>query len=218
MISLLAGLSILVVGDSHIAAPAHLMTPLHDALLAKGAQVRTVGVCGSHPGDWVAARPGACGGAERIGRQAAHVHGSAARTRPIGELIREADADVVVIVMGDTMANYDKPAFAKSWAWQQVSSLTRAIAATPAKCVWVGPPWGTEGGMYGKTYARVEMVSRFLAVTTAPCDYIDSLTFTRRGGWSTLDGQHLTDSGYRAWSQAIVGALEKAPALEAARP
>ena len=65
--SLLTGLSILMVGDSHLSEPGYLVDTLHDQLVAAGAQVHTYGVCGSTPGDWVKSVPGTCGGAARNG-------------------------------------------------------------------------------------------------------------------------------------------------------
>lgn len=218
MLTALAGLSILIIGDSHLTSPSHLITPLHEALVQQGAQVHTLGVCGSHPTDWLTAQPGTCGGAERVGTGAVTLQGQAATTRPIQQLITQDKADLVVIVMGDTLAAYDKPAFPKAWAWQQVSGLAKAIGATGTPCVWVGPGWGSEGGQYGKTFNRVKLMSSFLAANVAPCSYVDSLTFAQPGEWGTVDGQHFTQSGYRAWSDAIVKALPATDAAKAAKP
>ena len=190
--SLLAGLTILMIGDSHLATPDYLIKSLHDNLVQQGAQVHSLGICGANAGDWLKATPGTCGGAERRGTEKPVVLGSKAATRPIGDLIKADKPDLVVVVMGDTMASYTKPAFPKAWLWQQTTSFAKEIANTGAKCVWVGPNWGTEGGKYGKTYARVELTSKFLAANVAPCDYVDSLKFSKQGEWATVDGQHLT--------------------------
>ena len=69
MLATLAGLSILVIGDSHLLNPNYLIGTLHDELLAQKAKVHTVGVCGSTPADWVTVKTGDCGGAERIDRR-----------------------------------------------------------------------------------------------------------------------------------------------------
>ncbi len=214
----LAGLSILIIGDSHLTSPSHLITPLHEALVSQGARVHTLGVCGTLPTEWLVATPGTCGGAERIGNGGVTLQGNAAVTRPIQQLIAQDKADLVLIVMGDTLAAYDKPAFPKAWAWQQVSGLTKAIGATGTQCVWIGPGWGSEGGKYGKTFDRVKLMSAFLAHTAAPCSYIDSLQYAQPGEWGTVDGQHFTQSGYRAWSDAIVKALPDTPAFQAVKP
>ena len=209
MLSLLAGLSILIIGDSHLATPYYLIGSLHDDLLRQGAQVHTIGVCGSTAGDWLTATPGTCGGAERKGKEKTVVLGQAAATVPVTQLIAAEKPDLVVIVLGDTMAGYTKDSFPKTWAWQQTTSLVKAISATGTKCAWVGPAWGSEGGKYGKTYARVELTSKFLAVNTAPCTYIDSLKFSKPGQWATTDGQHFTGPGYKQWGDAISKALLK---------
>ena len=141
--------------------------------------------------------------------------GGAAATKPIKQMIADEKPDLVLIVMVDNLASYSKPTFAKAWAWQQTTALTKEIAATGTKCVWVGPNWGSEGGKYGKTYARVKMVSAFLNGNVAPCQFVDSLTFSKPGEWITVDGQHLTAAGYNQWSDAIRKKLEESPALKA---
>jgi hypothetical protein len=212
--SILAGLTILMVGDSHLATPDYLISSLHDKLVQQGAKVHTLGVCGSNAGDWLKATPGTCGGAERRGSEKTVVLGSKAATVPINQMIAADKPDLVLIVMGDTMASYTKPAFPKAWLWQQTTSFTKAIAATGTQCAWVGPNWGSEGGKYGKTYARVEMTSKFLAENVAPCSYIDSLKFSKPGQWATVDGQHLTAPGYKTWSENINKALLETPAFK----
>ncbi|MCU1720421.1 MULTISPECIES: SGNH/GDSL hydrolase family protein [Pseudomonas] len=212
--SLLAGLTILMIGDSHLATPDYLIKSLHDNLVQQGAQVHSLGVCGSKAGDWTKVTPGECGGAERRNKDKAVVLGNKATTQPISQLIAADKPDLIVVVMGDTMADYTKPAFPKTWIWQQTTSLTKEIKNAGTKCVWVGPNWGSEGGKYGKTYARVELTSKFLASNVAPCDYIDSLKFSKQGQWATIDGQHLTSMGYISWSKAITDALLASPVVK----
>ena len=212
--SLLAGLTILIIGDSHLATPDFLLNPLHDALSRQGAQVHSLGICGANAGDWLKATPSPCGGAERRGTAEATVLVGAS-TRPIGDLLDNDKPSLILIVMGDTMASYDKPSFPKAWIWKQTDSLVKAIAAHHTPCVWIGPNWGSEGGMYGKTYERVKTMSDFLGKNVAPCSYIDSLQFSSKGQWATIDGQHLTRTGYQTWSDDIVKALLHAPALKA---
>ncbi len=208
--SLLAGLSILVIGDSHMATPYYLIDGLHSDLQRKGANVHSIGVCGANAGDWLkVTKGGSCGAAERRGKdKAVSLRGAKAQTTPISELIKQDKPDLVLIVMGDTMASYDKPSFSKTWVWQQTYSLTKAIAATGTKCAWVGPNWGTEGGKYGKTFPRVKQISSFLSANVAPCSYINSLKFSKPGQWATTDGQHLTQQGYKHWGAAISKELE----------
>lgn len=216
-VSILAGMTILMIGDSHLATPDYLISTLHDDLVAQGAKVHTLGICGANAGDWLKATPGTCGGAERRGTEKAVVLGGKAATLPISELLATDKPDLVLIVMGDTMASYTKPAFPKAWLWQQTTALTKEISANGTRCVWVGPNWGTEGGKYGKTFARVEMTSKFLSSNVAPCSYIDSLQFSKPGQWATVDGQHLTAPGYKTWSEDISKALLEAPAVKDAK-
>jgi len=212
--SVLAGLSILIVGDSHLTAAGYLIDTLHNQLLAQGAKtVHTIGVCGSNPGDWTKATQGTCGGAERSGK-ATLVRREDARTVPMSQLLASEKPDLVIVVLGDTIGGYGKDSFAKTWAWQQTTQLTKVLGANDTACVWVGPPWGSEGGKYGKTFPRVKQVSAFLASNVAPCEYIDSLKFAKPGQWPTIDGQHLTLSGYRAWGKDIADTLVGLPGVK----
>lgn len=68
-VSILAGMTILMIGDSHLATPDYLISSLHDSLVAQGATVHTLGICGANAGDWLKATPGTCGGAERRGTE-----------------------------------------------------------------------------------------------------------------------------------------------------
>ncbi|MEW5839030.1 MAG: SGNH/GDSL hydrolase family protein [Pseudomonadota bacterium] len=205
--SALLGLSILVIGDSHMATPNYLIGSLHDGLMEQGATVHSIGVCGTHSSDWTKTVKGTCGGAERTSAEPAASLGANASTQPVASLISKDKADLVVVIQGDTIASYPNPEFPKTWAWGQVTDLTKAIAATGTACVWVGPAWGTEGGKYGKNFKRVEELNAFLAENVAPCKYIDSTKFSQPGEWKTIDGQHLTGTNYKKWGAAITEAI-----------
>lgn len=200
--ALLAGLTVLVIGDSHLSMPTYLIRSLHEGLLEQGAQVHSLAACGVTAGDWVRSVPATCG-AERTGNAAPTMVGKSAQTTPVKLLVSADKANLVVVVMGDTMAGY-KQELPKVWIWQQVTALTKEIEKTGAACMWVGPSWGTEGGPYGKNFARVQQLSTLLASTVAPCEYIDSLKFSKRGQWPTSDGQHYTAAGYNLWGSEIV--------------
>jgi hypothetical protein len=209
-ISALAGLTILVLGESHMSIANHLTEPLNANLTQQGAIVHSIGACGASAGDWLTTKKVDCG-ADQRGNGKIQIKGRDATTTPIAELIAQDKPDLVVLVIGDTMASYDKPAFPKAWAWQSVTSLTKAIAATGTKCAWVGPAWGKDGGMYHKNEARTRLMSQFLATNVAPCTYIDSLALSKPGQWITTDGQHFTVAGYKSWGNAIGEALAKLP-------
>jgi len=205
--SVLAGLTLLVLGESHMT---DLMGPLNANLVQQGASVHSIGACGAHPADWLTTKQVECG-SEQTNNEKIKIKGRDATTTPVTDLIGKYKPDLIVIIIGDTMASYDKPAFPKVWAWQNLTSLTKAIAATGTKCAWVGPAWGKEGGMYKKNDARTQLMSQFLSVNVAPCTYIDSLKFSKPGQWVTTDGQHFTAAGYQAWGNAISEALGKLP-------
>ncbi len=208
----LAGIFMLVIGESHLSLPGYLINPLYEDLTTQGATVHEVGACGASAGDWLKQGPVPCG-ADRFKGEAVF-KGRAATTIPIKKLIAEDKPDLVVIIIGDTMASYDNETFPRAWAWQSVTSLTKEIATTKTPCVWVGPPWGNPGGKYFKNDKRVEFMSNFLEKNVAPCIYIDSLKFSKPGQWATLDGQHFNLAGYKSWSQSITEALASLPSVQ----
>jgi hypothetical protein len=211
----LLGLTFLVIGESHMSLPGYLIDPLHDDLTKQGAMVYSVGACGASAGDWLKKGPVPCG-AERSGNGKSAFKGRDSTTTPIKELIATDKPDVVVVIIGDTMASYGKP-FPQAWAWENITNLTKEIASTKTKCVWVGPPWGNDGGKYGKTENRVQFMSKFLANNVSPCTYIDSLQFSKPKQWATLDGQHFTPAGYQAWSNAITQSIVNLPDIKQAK-
>src|SRR5580658_2502813 len=210
MNALLAGLAVLVIGDSHMVTRDYLITTLHDDLLAQGAKVDSYGMCGANAGDWVYPTTVSCGKAERLGKAGLEIDRKAsAPTYQIDQLLTKTHPNLVVIEMGDTMAGYGQKDFPQAWIYQQVHALTGRIAAQNVPCVWVGPPWGSEGSSYHKTFARVKEMSEFLSTAVAPCRFVDSTLFSKEGEWPTIDGQHLTTSGYRAWGQDITAQLDQ---------
>lgn len=207
--SAFAGLALLVIGDSHLATPSYLIGPLHDRLMEQGASVHSIGVCGANAADWTQTSPGPCGSAERRGDEPVIRLQDGATTTPVGDLIARNRPDAVVVIMGDTLGAYQNENFPRSWAYQQVTTLSRAIANTETSCYWVGPGWSSTPGRFNKTNERVTELNAFLAENVAPCTYIDSTEFSQPGDWRTLDGQHYTGAGYRQWSDAIVEALSE---------
>ncbi|HVH82099.1 MAG TPA: SGNH/GDSL hydrolase family protein, partial [Stellaceae bacterium] len=130
-------------------------------------------------------------------------------TYQVDALIAKTHPNLIVIEMGDTMAGYGQKDFPQAWIYQQVHALTGRVAAQNVPCVWVGPPWGSEGSSYHKTFDRVKQMSEFLATAVAPCRFIDSTQFSKPGEWPTIDGQHLTGSGYKAWAGDIGQSIDQ---------
>jgi hypothetical protein len=197
----------------------YLISTLHDSLLEQGAAVDSYGMCGANAGDWVYPSTVSCGKAQRLGKAAPEIDRKAGTpTYQVDALIAKTHPNLIVIEMGDTMAGYGQKDFPQAWIYQQVHALTGRIAAQNVPCVWVGPPWGSEGSSYHKTFDRVKQMSEFLSTAVAPCRFIDSTQFTKPGEWPTIDGQHLTSTGYRAWAADIAKSLDQvAPQLAAKR-
>lgn len=214
---LLAGMTILVLGDSHMASPGYLITTLHDDLMQQGAKVYSYGACGTPSGAWMKAIQPPCGSAFRLDNGPLRIRASEAGfTKPLPDLVALHHPDLIIVVNGDTMAGYKSPTIAKSWIFGEVSTLTRGIKASGASCVWVGPGWGTEGGKYGKTFARAREMSEYLADIVSPCIYVNSLKMAKPGEWATIpgDGQHYTDAGYQAWGSAITSEIVSSDILQ----
>src|SRR5262245_1062352 len=211
MNSALAGLIVLIIGDSHIATTGFFNNTLHDALLAQGAQVHSYGVCSSQPEDWLRPLTLSCGAGERHNNQPAHLIERPTSTPwAITNLIAQHHPNLVIVELGDTMAGYPtNPTLPRDTIINEVKFLTAAISAKNVSCIWVGPPWGTEGGALKKTFTRVKELSDVLARTVAPCRYVDSLTLSRLGEWATRDGVHLTVSSYSTWASKVADSISR---------
>ena len=209
---LLAGLTVLVIGASHLAKPTYLIKTLHDEFSERGAQVHSLGVCGVMPSEWLKATASRCGGAERIEDDPIVLSmASAARTIPFETLLEQRKPDVVVIVMGDNLANYKASSFSRTDVKKEVLSLTTLLASKSIRCVWVGPAWGEDNKLAGKTLKRTQDISNYLETQVKPCDYVNSLEMSKPSQWKTTDGQHFFAEGYQAWGAAIANEVEQLP-------
>ena len=206
MAGALAGLAILVIGDSHMASPDNLVTTLHNTLMNEGAEVSTYAMCASMPGDWIYRVTAPCR-AERHGNRSATFADGVAPTWVVSDLIAQNHPDLVIVELADTIAGYDKAELPKPWIQDQVRALVQRISVKNVSCVWIGPSWGNPESTYHKTTTRVKEMSDFLASIVAPCGYIDSTKFAQPGEWRTVDGQGLTHNGYRKWGADIASAL-----------
>jgi hypothetical protein len=207
---LLAGLTVLVIGDSHMASQDYLITTLHDGLMQQGAKVYSYGACGTPSGAWMKAIQPPCGSAFRLDTGPLRIRaGEAGSTKPLTELVSAHHPDLIVVVNGDTMAGYKSETLPRPWVRDQVKMLTDGIKNSGASCVWVGPGWGSEGGKYGKTFARTLEMSEYLSGIVSPCIYINSLKMSKPGEWQTIpgDGQHYLRPGYQAWGNAITSEI-----------
>jgi hypothetical protein len=206
--SALAGLVVLIIGDSHIAAKDFLLGSLQDALITQGAVVHSYGVCGSQPHDWVAQTELSCGRAERHNGDDAIIDRSPkVKTWSLEKLIDQHHPDLLIVELGDNMAGYGiTPTLPKEWISFETTQMLQPIEAHHLPCIWVGPPWGSEGGASNKTFARVQDLSNYLSNIVYPCRYVDSLRFSQPGQWATYDGEHLTPDSYRLWGTDIANA------------
>jgi hypothetical protein len=203
---MLAGLVILLIGDSHMSNPDYLVRSLHNGLTSEGAVVNTYGMCGVAAADWIYKVTAPCR-AERHGTAPATYGRSVAPTWVVGDLITENQPNLVMVQLADAMAGYDKAELPRPWIYDQVRQLVQRITARNISCVWIGPTWGDPNSGYHKTVARVREMSDFLSQIVAPCGYVDSTKFAQPGEWQTVDGQHFTAAGYRKWGTDISEAV-----------
>jgi hypothetical protein len=201
----LAGLVVLVIGDSHLSNKDFLLTWLHEGLVAQGATVHTYGVCGSNAHDWVVQSTLPCGRAERHNMEEPVIDKSdKVKVWSLADLIRKHKPDLLIVELGDNMAGYGTlPELPRDWIASQVHEVLKPVAARNLPCIWVGPPWGAEGGTSNKTFARVKDLSTFLQANVAPCRYINSLNFSQPGQWVTYDGEHFIPEAYKIWGTSI---------------
>jgi len=204
----LAGMVVLVIGDSHLASKDFLLTSLQEGLVSQGAIVSSYAVCGSQPHDWVAQTTLPCGRAERHNLAEPEIDKSPkVKVWSLAELIRKVHPDLLIVELGDNMGGYGVlPALPRDWITTEVQEMLQPIRAHHLPCMWVGPAWGTEGGKSNKTFARVKELNDYLSGQVAPCRYIDSLSFSKPGEWPTFDGEHLTPDSYRIWGADITNA------------
>jgi len=210
----LAGLSLLVIGESHMATPHYLMNPLHEQLTEQGATVHSIGVCGASPSKWVNVGTTDCGYSDRVGKDAAVEVLGNSPTIAIKSVIAKDKPDALVVVIGDTVGSYEQPEYPKSWANQEISTLMKVIKETNVKCYWVGPAWG-EPKRFNKSPELVQRTNNFLKENVAPCTYIDSTTFSEPGKWKTIDGQHFSAKYYKSWASGITNAIVSNPPTKA---
>ena len=204
----LAGLVILVLGDSHMAGREYLISSLHDSLTNAGAIVHSYGMCGASADTWINKTTVSCGRGERH-EKAGPITDSGKQdyTWTINELLAKHHPNLVIVEAADAMGGYGSPELPKAWIYDQSHALAGRIKAANAACVWVGPVYGDVNSPYHKADDRVRELSQFLSQSVAPCVYVDSLQFAKPREWPTTDGQHLTSVGYRAWGADIANAV-----------
>jgi hypothetical protein len=211
------GLSLLILGDSHFGMQNYLITTLQDELIRRGAKVATYSACGSPPSIWLTVRVASCGTAQRLqAGSVAQQKGADAKTAPIDQLVAQNKPNMIVVAMADTIGGYTRPAMPRDDIQEQVSALTDKIRSLNIPCLWVGPSWGTEGGPFMKTFARVEELSKYMATVVSPCTYVDSTALSKPGEWPTFDGQHFTVAGYKSYGAALAEQIGKMPEVQAA--
>jgi hypothetical protein len=195
----LAGLVILVIGDSQMKGLIH---DLHDQLEDAGASVHSYLMCGATAQDWLVHSTVSCGRGERHDRGPAMVNATQQLpTYALPDLIEKNHPNLIVVELGEKL----EPDHA--WVKQEVHTLTSRIAADHISCVWVGPTWGQEKSPYPTTDASIRDLTALLSTSVAPCAFFDSSTFARPGELQTTDGTHLSPDGYRRWGKAITDGI-----------
>jgi hypothetical protein len=215
-LSAVAGLVILMIGDSHLAFPGSLSTSLQDLLIQQGATVTTYGACGVPLRAWAFSGTAPCGVGQRV--QSAPQKVDRSLTAPVPTLTSLANSvhpNMLIVSLGDTLAYYTDDRLPVERLTEELSALTGQIRALNIPCIWVGPGWGSEGNQFNKTDARTRQIEQLLSTHVSPCHFIDSTTFSKPGEWTTMDGMHYTPVSYRKWGQAIDAAILQMMPLKA---
>lgn len=184
MFATLAGLSILVIGDSHLRDQNYLLGTLHDELLGRGAKVHTIGVCGSTPADWVTTKAGDCGGAERIDKGTITYTEASAKTKPVKQLI---DPVGKAQSRGGHHGRHD-------WGLQ---------ATHLSPCMGLAAGHGVDQGDW-RHRRQVRLGWAGMGQRGRQV----------RQNLRSIDGQHFTPTGYKEWGKAIAKAIATSPAVK----
>lgn len=125
---ILAGLTVLMLGDSHFATPGYLITTLQDALISQGAKVTTEAACGAPTSTWVTDGKSTCGIAERVQSGPIKLGKATVAAAPtLDHLIMTVHPNLIVIGGGDTMAGYAQKELPVLYLQENVSALTTRI-------------------------------------------------------------------------------------------
>src|ERR1700683_3839140 len=110
----LAGLTLLVLGDSHMAGHDYLLSSLHDALENQGAVVHSYGMCGASADAWLERTTVSCGRAERHGTgKIAADFGKQEYTWQIKDLLDKHHPNLVIVEAADALGGYTSPELPK---------------------------------------------------------------------------------------------------------
>jgi len=96
----LAGLVILVIGDSHMV---YMGSPLHEALEQQDAAVNTYGMCGSMATDWLSRTTTQCTTERHSNGPAIHKN-TTSQGWVLPDLLAKNHPNLVVVELGDNMA------------------------------------------------------------------------------------------------------------------
>lgn len=203
----LVGVTLLIIGDSHVAFQGSLLSVLPETYEQMGAKVITYGVCSSAPDAWLKGPVDTgCGGTIREGTgPIADPYEAKFPFPDIDTLIKKWDPTAVIVVYGDTIGAYSAETLPTEWVESEIKPLTTAISSK-TRCIWVGPTWGSFNPRYGKTEQKTQRISDFLSSHVTPCTYIDSTSLMQSNTVKTVDGLHLTPQSYKAWGADIVDA------------
>lgn len=209
----LAGLSILILGDSHMSEPNRLSEPLYADMTAEGASVYIEAACGNNAAAYIEGGQATNCSVEATPTQKP-VFKLVPKARPsdsIKTLLDKYHPNLVVVILGDAMGGYsnDDASFPRSWIWDQSSTIAEEIKNSGASCIWVGPPYGQNKSIFPKTPPKVERLDSLLKNVVSPCYYVTSLMMAKSGEFETEDGAHFKkingrNPGYERWSQYIM--------------
>lgn len=166
------------------------------------------GVCGSRPLNWSGdRRPRSTCGVSEMGPQHFNTQNSG-QTDNLDTLIRDTNAEVVMINLGDNMFNWRsrngvREAYVSSQPSlvNEVRGLLQSLSVEQ-KCIWIGPTYHSRGSSYYKPNSAVdELYSILSTAINGRCRLMDSRDYFEET--SPNDGLHLVPSESRRWGDSI---------------
>lgn len=131
-------------------------------------------------------------------------------TPRIAELLRPGAPTTVIVALGTNMADWKIAALKPDLA--AAGDLARAIAASGARCIWIGPP-DARGELDADTARRlwIRLDESLRAEVAFSCSYLTSRTI-----YEGRDGIHYAPAAARAWADQVHASL--VPLLPRMRP
>lgn len=210
----------IIIGDSHVVGS--FGESLHNALMDETAKnVRSIGLSGASASTFTAHNPRhrtlEFGFIDRTNKsKIVKPTGQPATVPQLGELLKKAQPSLLIIELGDKLAEYQNTKMdSDAVVTQEVESMMETLKQVDDKlaCYWVTPTWTDKSGSlpYRKTNERLAQVIKLIKKSAEPrCTVIDSMNDLglNSGNIKTLsDGIHYDRANGRIWGKAAAARI-----------